>query len=65
MPHPTSPIALNGPRSPGRPPKPPDEVLHVYTVRLKREHCDKLHALGGRRWVAQMLDAARMPRGKR
>lgn len=64
MPHPTSPIALLGPRPPGRPPLPHEEKLHSYSIRLYAEQCEKLRRLGGRHWVAQMLDQTPMPRKK-
>ena len=62
MPHPSSPIAKTGPRAIGRPPLPPDARLLSFPIRLVASQCDKLRALGGRQWVAAMLDATPMPR---
>ena len=39
----------------GRPRKPVEVKLHVYTIRLNEEEHAKLHALGGRKWVQQQL----------
>ena len=49
------PILLRGPLPPGRPRKPADVVLHVYTLRLTEAEHAKLHDLGGRKWVQKQL----------
>jgi hypothetical protein len=49
------PYLVHGPRAPGRPRKPEDEVLHVYTLRLTEVEHAKLKKLGGRVWVQKQL----------
>ena len=55
MPHPEAPYLTRPARPPGRPAKPLDEVLHVYTIRLNEANHAKLHRLGGRKWVERQL----------
>jgi hypothetical protein len=54
-PHPDAPFLNRPPRPPGRPAKPADEVLLSYTIRLCEADRNKLHALGGRKWVERQL----------